>query len=721
MTQKGETLVEVKDLCKNFGVTIALSHVDFVVKTGEIRGLIGENGSGKSTVSSIIAGMQPASSGEMFYKGKPWKPATMLEAQKAGIGMIVQEAGTIANISVAENIFLGNYDKFKKGPIINKVAMISEARKALEKIGVTNINPALPARHYDMQERKLIEIAKCMYNDPELLIVDETTTALSQSGRDIIYRIMHEMADAGKAVMIISHDLNEMMEQCSTLTVLRDGVIIDNIEKENFDPDDIKQKMVGREIKGHYYRVDNDGYSDEVVLKADCITTMESLLCFDLELHKQEILGIGGLSDCGMHTLGRALYGLDEIVDGEVVLPKTGVKIKNAQVAFRNSMGYVSIKHFPGDGQDERDQHLVTSINNMDCDPWMNTYGAAYKAGIEAGALTAMVGHIMQPAWTRRLNPGIKDEDIMPGTLSREMMQGLLRGELGFNGLICTDATTMAGYTLAMSRRRAVPESIARGADMFLFARNLEEDYGFMLQGIKDGIITPERLDEAVTRILATKAALGLHRGAPELDVEKAKTIVGCAKHQQWAEECADKAITLVKEQPGVLPITPERYKKILFYTIEPAAGGEGNYKVAPACAKLRAMLEKEGFEIDDFVPQPYGEGFTTKYEEVVNNYDLILYVANLSTKSNQTVVRIEWKQPMGADCGHYMNDIPTVFVSLENPYHLQDFPRVKTYINCYSNNDHCLHQLIEKLTGRSTFKGHSPVDAFCGKWDAHL
>lgn len=118
-----------------------------------------------------------------------------------------------------------------------------------------------------------------------------------------------------------------------------------------------------------------------------------------------------------------------------------------------------------------------------------------------------MVGHIMQPAWTRRLNPGIKDEDIMPGTLSREMMQGLLRGELGFNGLICTDATTMAGYTLAMSRRRAVPESIARGADMFLFARNLEEDYGFMLQGIKDGIITPERLDEAVTRILATKAA----------------------------------------------------------------------------------------------------------------------------------------------------------------------------------------------------------------------
>lgn len=380
-----------------------------------------------------------------------------------------------------------------------------------------------------------------------------------------------------------------------------------------------------------------------------------------------------------------------------------------------------SIKHFPGDGQDERDQHLVTSINSMDCDTWMNTYGAAYKAGIEAGALTAMVGHIMQPAWTKRLNPSIRDEDIMPGTLSREMMQGLLRGELGFNGLICTDATTMAGYTLAMSRRRAVPESIARGADMFLFARNLEEDYGFMLQGIRDGIITPERLDEAVTRILATKAALGLHRKLPELDVEKARQVVDCAEHQAWAEECADKAITLVKEQPGVLPLTPQRYPRVLFYTIEPPAGGESSYRVTPACGKLRDLLVKEGFQVDDFVPQPYGEGFTTKYEEIVRNYDLIIYAANLSTKSNQTVVRIEWKQPMGADCGHYLNDVPTVFVSLENPYHLLDFPRVKTYINCYSNNDHCLHQLVEKLTGRSAFQGKSPVDPFCGKWDARL
>lgn len=402
--------------------------------------------------------------------------------------------------------------------------------------------------------------------------------------------------------------------------------------------------------------------------------------------------------------------------------PRRVREMGEAYVRCVQSLGMAaSIKHFPGDGQDERDQHLVTTINSMDCETWMDTYGAAYQACIDAGALTCMIGHIMQPAWTKRLNPQIRDEEIMPGTLSPELLGGLLRGKLGFNGLICTDATTMAGYMLSMSRRRAVPESIARGCDMFLFARNLAEDFDFMMEGIREGIITPERLDEAVTRILATKAALGLHKGTPEISEEEANRIVGCGQHRAWADECADKGITLVKEQPGVLPITPERYKRILFYTIEPPAGGEGNYKVKPACQKVRELLEARGFEVDDFVPQPYGEGFTTRYQEIVDHYDLILYVANLSTKSNQTVVRIEWKQPMGADCGHYINDVPTVFVSLENPYHLLDFPRVKTYINCYSSNDSCIEQLVRKLTGESEFKGKSPVDAFCGKWDAHL
>lgn len=340
----GEISIEIKKLSKNFGATHALNDVSFSFNRGEIRGLIGENGSGKSTVSSIIAGIQPPSSGEMFFNGKPWAPKTSLDAQHAGIAMIVQESGTIARISVAENVFLGNYKRFLKNFAVNRRLMNEEAKKALRNIGISNIDPSLPCHAYGMEDRKLIELARAMYLQPEVLIVDETTTALSQKGRDILYSIIHKQAKIGNTVIMISHDLDEMVEHCDSLTVLRDGVVVADIEKEEFDPNLIKSKMVGREIKGSYYRTDFDGYDDaSVVLKADCVTTMENLLCFNMELHKGEILGIGGLSDCGIHTIGRALYGLEDIVDGQVVLPKRNCAVINSpKTAFNNGMGYVS-------------------------------------------------------------------------------------------------------------------------------------------------------------------------------------------------------------------------------------------------------------------------------------------------------------------------------------------------------------------------------------------
>jgi beta-N-acetylhexosaminidase len=378
-----------------------------------------------------------------------------------------------------------------------------------------------------------------------------------------------------------------------------------------------------------------------------------------------------------------------------------------------------SIKHFPGDGCDERDQHLVTSINDKSVDEWDATYGAAYKASIDAGAMTVMVGHIMQPAYSRALRPELADEDMLPATLSPELMGDLLRGKLGFNGLVVTDATTMAGFTIPMPRSKAVPTSIAAGADVFLFTRNLEEDFGFMMDGVTDGTISSARLDSAVARVLGLKAALNLNtRPAPTL--EAALAIAGCDEHQAWSKECADKAITLVKEEAGVLPLTPDRYKKVLFVPIE-ADQGVGYSVRAGACEIIRTKLVDEGFDVDTFKAKNFFEGEVDKTSDFIGVYDLIVYVANLSTKSNQTSVRIEWAQPMGANCPHYLASIPTVFVSIENPYHLIDIPRVKTFINTYSSSDNALDAVVEKLLGRSTFKGQSPVDAFCGKWDTRL
>lgn len=383
-----------------------------------------------------------------------------------------------------------------------------------------------------------------------------------------------------------------------------------------------------------------------------------------------------------------------------------------------------SIKHFPGDGVDERDQHLVTSVNSLSTEEWMNTYGKVYKASIEAGALTVMAGHIMQPAWSKKLNPELEDKDILPGSMSYELLTGLLREELGFNGTIITDSSAMAGMTTPLPRRKGLPAAINAGCDMILFAKNMEEDLGYLRDAIERGEISKERVEECVTRILALKAALRLpekqESGAIYPSIDRANEIVNCEDHDKVSKKVATKSITLLKEEKGVFPITPDRYKRVLVYPKE-SGGTDLAFGAETRIDAFATRMKKEGFQVTVWKPSPGFEGIVAPMADIIENYDIIIYLANYVTKSNQTVVRIEWAQPMGADCLAYVEDMPNVFISLENPYHLVDVPRVRTYINTYGSTENILDALIEKLTGRSEFEGVSPVDAFCGFWDAHL
>ncbi|MBQ9730757.1 MAG: ATP-binding cassette domain-containing protein [Bacilli bacterium] len=546
-------------IVKQYGPTIALNDVDIEIYPGEIRGFIGENGSGKSTMSAIMTGIHERTSGNMEYHGEPWNPTSMIEALNGGIGIIVQESGTIGQISVAENIYLGELDQFsgrnffeenkvedfsmlfdlslkgfddltkefiakikecddkkkakeivkeaKTGKLLeaynslneellrrnaekleaenvrfdeeaqklfdnfvakekeieefynknedgvedyiverrrnnahkeNKVAYkkackrlddgsymrrkwlkddveylknhylnavkslkdltVSESfknfrlkfldivfgmfvnsrklrkysQRALSKIGVTDIYAGAPTFAYDIQARKLIEIAKCLNKNPEIFIVDETTTALSETGRNLLYAKMEELKNDGRSVLFISHNLEELIEKCDTLTVLRDGNIVANLSKEKgeFDPDMIKKYMIGRELKGDYYRSDYDGsYDDQVVLKMIDGIEGKALKHINLELHKGEILGIGGLSDCGMHVLGKALFGNIKMEGGFVYTGEHLDKLVNSEVvAMKNRIGYL-----PKNRDIEAlalkssiyDNIAVTSLNNI--------------------------------------------------------------------------------------------------------------------------------------------------------------------------------------------------------------------------------------------------------------------------------------------------------------------------------------------------------------------
>ncbi|WP_062516449.1 glycoside hydrolase family 3 protein [Demequina gelatinilytica] len=379
-----------------------------------------------------------------------------------------------------------------------------------------------------------------------------------------------------------------------------------------------------------------------------------------------------------------------------------------------------SVKHFPGDGVDERDQHLLASVNTMGVDEWEASFGEVYRAGIEAGTKTVMVGHIMLPEYSRALRPGIADADIMPGIVAPELLNDLLRKRLGFNGLIVSDSTTMAGMATVLPRRDAVPRVIAAGCDMFLFTKNLEEDFAFMREGLANGVITPQRLDEAVTRILALKASLGLHT-SDNLPLADAAERIATADAARVAETVAAESITLVKEEPGVLPISAERYPRVMVYDLEQGENDFGNGGKAGTIDRFVTMLEEAGHQVDRFVPGGGWEGLAAPTSDITENYDLIVYVANMATKSNQTVVRIEWASPMGANVPAYVPTVPTVFVSLENPYHLLDVPRVRTYINAYGSSPAVLDAVLAALQGATEFTGTSPVDAFCGRWDTRL
>lgn len=338
----GAEVLRVENMVKNFGATKALRNVDFVLHRGEIRGFVGENGSGKSTMSSIVAGIQSCDSGAMYKDGTPYAPRNVADARKQKVAMIVQEMGTIDHIGIADNMFLGEVERFSKAGIVDNQRMYREAAEALEKIGVTDIDTTRSVNTLNFEDRKLLEVANAMRCDPDVLIVDETTTALSQRGRDVIYDIMKKMAAKEKAVVFISHDLGELMTVCTHITVLRDGVIIGSLEKEEFETHKLQTMMVGRELKGNYYRSDYDpSHGEKVMLKVEHLYGLKTLRDINLEVHEGEILGLGGLSECGMHELGRVMFGIDKTVAGRVTDEK-GKEIKTTHGAAASGVGYVS-------------------------------------------------------------------------------------------------------------------------------------------------------------------------------------------------------------------------------------------------------------------------------------------------------------------------------------------------------------------------------------------
>lgn len=336
-----QVILKAEHIYKSFGPTKAVQDFSMEIHEGEIHGLIGENGSGKSTFSSIAAGVLKMDSGKLTVQGEDYCPRDTNEAAGRGVAMVVQEIGTIGDITVADNIFLNKESRFAKKGFINYRKMHKEAKEILEKIGGEHLEPGVNCDTLNLEDRKLVEIARAMYGTPKLLIVDETSNALASRGREILYKNMRAIRDNGGAVLFITHDLDELAAMCDSVTIMRDGLYIDTLDKEDIQIKKLKELMVGREIADSFYRSDfSPQYSEEVVMRA-ALLEAPGVDGVSLELHKGEILGIGGLADSGMHELGRLLFGLDKADAGKVETGK-GVVITSPQSAVKNRIGYLS-------------------------------------------------------------------------------------------------------------------------------------------------------------------------------------------------------------------------------------------------------------------------------------------------------------------------------------------------------------------------------------------
>jgi len=400
------------------------------------------------------------------------------------------------------------------------------------------------------------------------------------------------------------------------------------------------------------------------------------------------------------------------------------LKMADAQVKGLTEQQVVPvIKHFPGDGVDDRDQHLLSSVNSLSAEDWMRSYGQIYHHFIEDGISSIMIAHIMQPAWEQKLEPGIADQDLRPASSSKLLIDGLLRHTLKFNGLTITDATPMLGYNTILPREDLLPATINAGIDMILFNKDIDEDYHFIKQAIQQGKLSLARVDEAVTRILGTKLAQGVMdiNESPLLKPAEKLTLPS-KEHQQLAAEVAKDSVTLVKDRDQLLPMTPAKYPRIRLVVLGDTDDG-GFKEGGHVTEAFQHGLEAQGFQVTRFDQQQldFHEVFEEGVQNLKDKFDLALYVANIETASNQTTTRLNWVHLMAADAPWFLQSIPTIFVSMANPYHLYDLPRVSTFINAYTGNQANIDAVLRKLSGQEAFTGINPIDPFCGDFTTKL
>ncbi|TAG45778.1 MAG: glycoside hydrolase family 3 protein [Betaproteobacteria bacterium] len=401
----------------------------------------------------------------------------------------------------------------------------------------------------------------------------------------------------------------------------------------------------------------------------------------------------------------------------ETIIREAAIHIKTLQ-----SHGIATTaKHWPGEGYDDRDQHLVTTVNPLSYEDWEASFGRIYRTMINSGVMSVMSAHIALPSWVKQRYPNAGREAFRPGSVNKLLNVDLLRDELKFNGLVVSDATPMGGLSSWAEKEEYAPDVIQNGCDMYLFGHPNALDISLILKGLRSGRLTEARVEEAVTRVLGLKAALGLHKKSTTdmlAPLERVREKLRTPKSLAVAARAVKQSITLVKDIKPTLPLSVEKHRRILIIS-------EGVTRVTPSAQSrsletLENELRRRGFELRYVEPAML---MTPAPLPTSDDTDLVLYL--LAQESEYTVgnIDIDWKKLHGGilqGMTRYWNHIPTVMISFGHMYYLYDAPFCPTYINAYTWLPDVQLAVVRKLMGEEPFEGVSPVDAFCGQEAAH-
>lgn len=348
---QGAYCLKVENITKTFPGTKALSKVMLQVITGEVHALVGENGAGKSTLMNIISGVLPPDEGTITFQGKPVRFSSPSEAQTAGVGFVHQELALCPHISVAENIYMGRYEKGPFG-FIKRKKLYSDTAELLKPFK-TNIRPEDMVGDLNIANQQVVEIAKSLSLDCKLLILDEPTSSLSDAETEILFNIIRKLKSEGISVLYITHRIAEIFEICDRVTILRDGNYIHTFNVSEVTPRQIVEGMVGRELNDFYPPKSSD--SGEPMLKV-CALSREGIFQeISFELRRGEILGLSGLVGSGRTEVARAICAIDKLDAGEVFFLGEPVRFKNYADAIKHGLCYLT--------EDRKLQGLFLNLN----------------------------------------------------------------------------------------------------------------------------------------------------------------------------------------------------------------------------------------------------------------------------------------------------------------------------------------------------------------------